>query len=99
MDIFRRCRQYDPISLIALTAAGIAGGVATKQFGDVQRREKNAAQNVSTLASAQNQPTVDPVSTGVSSNAKNAGRAALISTSPSGVLGTDPTGRRKLLGN
>lgn len=29
----------------------------------------------------------------------NIGRAALVSTSPSGVLGTDPTGRRKLLGN
>lgn len=29
----------------------------------------------------------------------NYGRAALIATSPQGVLGSDPTGRRKLLGN
>lgn len=29
----------------------------------------------------------------------NKGRATLISTSSQGVLGTDPTGRRKVLGN
>lgn len=33
------------------------------------------------------------------SQANNLGRAALIATSPSGVQGLDPTGRRKLLGN
>jgi len=31
--------------------------------------------------------------------ANNLGRAALISTSSQGILGSDPTGRRKLLGN
>ena len=33
------------------------------------------------------------------STAKRIGRAALIATSPTGVQTTNPTGRRKLLGN
>lgn len=43
-------------------------------------------------------PQVDAVSE-KKTNAKRIGRAALISTSPAGVLTTAPTGRRKLLGN
>ena len=40
--------------------------------------------------------TVDP---STNANINNLGRAALISTSPQGVQGTDPTLRYKLLGN
>lgn len=45
--------------------------------------------------------TVDPdgAQTASDKTAARVGRAALISTSPEGVLGTSPTGRRKLLGN
>lgn len=40
--------------------------------------------------------TVDPSTT---SSVNNLGRAALIMTSPQGVIGTDPTNRYALLGN
>ena len=39
------------------------------------------------------------VDASTSANVNNLGRAALISTSPQGVSGTDPTLRYKLLGN
>jgi len=40
----------------------------------------------------------EPVDAGYS-NTANLGRAALISTSPQGVEGTDPNGRYRILGN
>lgn len=43
--------------------------------------------------------TVGSLTPNQTANAQNNGRAALISTSPSGVQGIDATGRRKLLGN
>lgn len=62
-----------------------AAAAAKKQAADAQ----NAAAN--TPGTTVGDPTLN--------NNGNLGRAALISTSPSGVSGLDPTGRRSLLGN
>lgn len=85
-------------TVIAGTA--LAGGLAVSQA--IQASANNAA--AKKAAGAANatpdaSQTVGDPTVNSTANANNLGRAALISTSPSGVLGTDPTGRRKLLGN
>ena len=72
-----------------LTVAGVTAGIGTSIYGatrstKIPSAEGNAATQVDASTSA---------------NVNNLGRAALISTSPQGVSGTDPTLRYKLLGN
>lgn len=78
-----------------VTAAGmgIASAVGSAQQASATKKAQEAAQN-----SAANTPDTT-VGDPTLSNSNNLGRAALISTSPSGVQGLDPTGRRSLLGN
>lgn len=105
MDISRMPRCYDPFSLTMLSLAGVAGFGASKimQANDPARNAaKNAAQareQAATPPAANPATTVGDKTGNMTSAANNLGRAALISTSPTGVLGTDPTGRKRLLGN
>lgn len=81
-------------AVVPLLVGGLlAGGTAAVMASGA----KKAAQTSATPAPDASQ-TVG-ASPNRTSYAQNAGRAALISTSPSGVQGLDPTGRRKLLGN
>lgn len=77
---------------LALVAAGFLGA---KLFAGSQKQAQ--AQTIQTPSPTQDQ-TVDAGVNKTSASA-NLGRAALIATSPQGVLGTDPVGRYKLLGN
>lgn len=83
-------------TIIAGTA--LAGGLAISQAAAQKAALKKAAASQVSLQPDVSQ-TVGGNPTNTTANANNLGRAALISTSPSGVQGTDPTGRRKLLGN
>lgn len=88
-----------PAAIIgAVLAAGISAGVSSHQ-ASLNRKAGNAAnaaqQNALNPPAAANTNVAD-ASKG---NPTLLGRAALISTSPQGVQGTDPTGRRRLLGN
>lgn len=75
---------------MALIAAAAAGGfLASKITSSMNKQSASAG----VPAVAPSVTTVDPKRAA----AENAGRAALIQTSPQGVLGTDPTGRRRLL--
>ena len=88
-----------------IASAAAVAGVGAAVYGGVTaaaaaKKEAAAAEN------AQNNQNItgvgNPTTTVGSSNASgvdNLGRAALISTSPQGVQGTDPTLRYKLLGN
>lgn len=102
MDIFRRPRQLDPVSLGFLALAGVAGYGASEIMGSQQRSAEKKQQAAIDAANKQaqdalkNAPQVDDTS---AAKAARLGRAALISTSPLGVQTTDPSGRRKLLGN
>lgn len=102
MDIFRNQKCYDPVKIMRTGFLGIFG----KQLGDVLGREQSKAdQTASDAAKAAATPpaTLLTPATTVGDTSKGdptaLGRAALISTSPTGVLGMDATGRRRLLGN
>lgn len=72
---------------------GVANAVGSAQQATQAKKAQDAAQ-----ASAANTPGTT-VGDPTLSSSNQLGRAALISTSPSGVQGLDPTGRRSLLGN
>jgi hypothetical protein len=81
-----------------LATAAIVAGVGSSIYGAVSssaavRRAANAS-GISGLGSP-----ATTVDAGSSAGADNLGRAALISTSPQGVQGVDPTLRYRLLGN
>lgn len=85
--------------------AAIVGGTAAVGANLITGGMQAAAQNKAAKAASAAQDaalkpnaatTVGDTSGG---NPTALGRAALISTSPTGVLGTDPTGRKRLLGN
>jgi len=82
--------------------AAIAGGVTAGVVGAVSSAQqaaaakKAAANNSSSVTPDASQTVGDPT---INNSSNQLGRAALISTSPSGVQGIDPTGRRKLIGN
>ena len=73
--------------IIGLVGSGVASAIGSKSA-------KANQMGAQTPTAAQTVTAGDPA---VSANA--AGRAALISTNPQGVLGTETTGRRRLLGN
>ncbi len=72
---------------------GIAGAVGSASASAAAKKQAAAAQDAAnnTPGTTVGDPTL--------SQTNNLGRAALISTSPSGVQGLDPQGRRSLLGN
>lgn len=72
---------------------GIAQAVSTAKQATQAKKAQDAAtaQATGTPGTTVGDPTLN--------QANNLGRAALISTSPSGVQGLDPTGRRSLLGS
>lgn len=76
---------------------GIGGYLLASSQEKAQKKQQAAidAANQKSQEAINNTPQVD------SSSAKAArlGRAALIQTSPLGIQTTEPTGRRKLLGN
>ena len=79
----------------AATVAGVGSAIyGSVTAGAAAKKAANANANPSGLSNPAT--TVDASST---SNINNLGRAALISTSPQGVQGTDPTLRYRLLGN
>lgn len=83
--------HYGPLVvpvLIGLAAGGAVAGITAATQSKASTINPNP-----TPTAAQ---TVDPSS---NSSLNNSGRAALISTSPQGVQGTDPTNRYALLGN
>lgn len=90
-----KCIQYNVTSILRSGMFGIVG----KQIGDSMGRSESkaaaAAAGTPLTATPDASQTVDPSSS--ASNAQNAGRAALVSTSSQGILGTDNTGRRKVL--
>lgn len=77
---------------IAALVAG-AGFLGAKMAQSVKSQQAAAGSPAAPMTDPST--TVDPKRAA----AVNAGRAGLIQTSPQGVLGTDPTGRRRLLGN
>lgn len=87
--------QYDPVSLTILatvaTVASAGVGIASAA-GAFSSKASTINPNPTPTATQ----TVDNSS---NSNLNNAGRAALIYTSPQGVQGTDPTNKYALLGN
>lgn len=88
-------------TIVAGTA--LAGGLAVSQ-AMAQKKAASQAKNDSQAAQQQNTAANVPGTTvggsaNTTANAQNNGRAALISTSPTGVQGLDPTQRRSLLGN
>lgn len=94
----------DPITITALAIAGAAGAAGASAISSSQQRSAEKKQqaamdaaNAKADAATANTPQVE--NKPASDNASRIGRAALISTSPLGVQTTDPTGRRKLLGN
>ena len=78
------------------TAATVAG-VGLSVYGSLMAGAAQHAANVSNASGLSNPATT--VNASSTSNINNLGRAALISTSPQGVQGTDPTLRYRLLGN
>ncbi len=84
----------------AAIAGGITAGVVNAVGGAQQAAAmKKAAASGNGNATPDASQTVGDPTINSSARANQLGRAALISTSPSGVSGTDPTGRRKLIGN
>jgi hypothetical protein len=75
------------------TGLGIAGAVSSASQASSAKKAEEAAQNQA------NNTTNTTVGDPTLAQTNNLGRAALISTSSSGVQGLDPTGRRSLLGN
>lgn len=86
---------------VVLGAAGTAAGMAMSNNAKAETKAANAANDAAGVTRASltggKSTTVDATST--NSQANMLGRAALISTSPQGVQGTDATNRYKLLGN
>lgn len=84
----------------AVVGAGAAIG-AQAIGGSQQAAAQKKAQKASDASMAAAQVLTPATTVGDASKGDPTllGRAALISTSPQGVLGTDPTGRKKLLGN
>ena len=83
----------------AISGAALAAGLGIASSVSANAQAKKVAQ---AQANAQNTAANTPGTTvgdPTLSQSNNLGRAALISTSPSGVQGLDPTGRRSLLGN
>ena len=77
----------------AVTVAGVGSAI----YGSISSASAaKHATNANPSGLSNPATTVDASST---SNINNLGRAALISTSPQGVQGTDPTLRYRLLGN
>lgn len=75
---------------------GALGFMASKSMAKANKAE--TPPQTQPVANTTVDPQSQPADPSASANAAK-GRAALIATSPSGVLGTDPTGRRRLLGN
>ena len=94
------CRQYGPLALIPLIVAGTVGGgfaiANTIKTGNPLGIKNPNANNINPNPTPTASQTVDGSST---SNLNNAGRAALVMTSPQGVQGSDPVNRYALLGN
>ena len=80
-----------------LIAAGI-GATGGGLISAISAASQKKAETIATPTADASQ-TVGDLTANQTAQAQNNGRAALITTSPSGVQGTDPTGRRKLLGN
>lgn len=101
MNFNRPQRCYDPITLGFLAGGAIAAGgvAAVNSQKNAARKQENAMNAASARADAATAATPQVSDTPKDSAATRIGRAALISTSPLGVQTTDPTGRRKLLGN
>ncbi len=83
-----------PFLVPALIGAAGATAITAMQASGAKK-----AQTMSANPTPDASQTVGDATANQTANAQNNGRAALISTSPSGVQGTDPTGRRKLIGN
>jgi hypothetical protein len=81
-----------PLALAALLGAG--GAFAANKIMSGKQQQAQTIPTPTANASQQVQNDVNKTS-----QAQNAGRAALIMTSPQGVQGTNPVGRYKLLGN
>lgn len=86
-----------PVVAPLLIGALVGGGIAAITSAQSAKATKAANANQASTTPTATQTVGDTSNKTNTSN--NLGRAALISTSPSGVLSTDPTGRRKLLGN
>ena len=82
------------VGMVGGLAAGVAGSIQSSIAANKQAKAMQDAQNASGLGNAAT--TVDATT---AANVNQLGRAALISTSPQGVQGTDSTGRYRLLGN
>lgn len=94
---FSPVRNYGPLAAIplwvSLTAAAVGGaGIAAGVSAATRAKSSLINPNPNPTAAQ----TVDNSS---NSNLNNAGRAALIMTSPQGVQGTDSSNRYALLGN
>lgn len=74
------------------------GGVAGYFAGKSMLKDMGNAGSVPAATSAAAAVTGAVAPIAANTQAANLGRADLLSTSASGVLGTDPTGRRKVLG-
>lgn len=98
MDVFRRPRQYDPVSIFALASAALIGGGTAAAINASQSASAKKAATVASITPTTAQ-TVNAGDASKTANPESLGRAALISTSSQGVQGTDPTGRKTLLGN
>lgn len=81
----------------AAIVGGVGAGIAGAVSASAQARALKKANAVDATPDASQ--TVNGGGANTTSAAGNLGRAALISTSPSGVQGIDATGRRKLIGN
>lgn len=92
-----------PALTVAIMAAGTTYAISSSQS---QAKAAKTAANIAAGRAQALTGTVDPATTvdpntnanGIT-NVNQLGRAALISTSPQGVKGTDETGRYRLLGN
>lgn len=82
---------------VPLLIAAAVGGTAAAGISAITAATQKKASTLPTATPDASQTVGGGTNT--TANANNAGRAALISTSPSGVQGIDPTGRRKLIGN
>lgn len=88
------------MSMDGLIKAGKKGFFGLSGLLGAKLMEKKESDSASPTQPV-NTPQVDSDKTDTADQktAKRIGRAALLSTSPLGVTTTDPTGRRKILGN
>lgn len=100
----KSCIQFDVVRGLQngfLGPIGMIFGNSLRKSSDKAEQKQEDAMNAANAkadAATANTPQVSDTSN-KDSAASRIGRAALISTSPLGVQTTDPTGRRKLLGN